>query len=299
MSSILTGSMRRALNTKTGKTVAQNIITMFETGNVPKPIASTFFKFKGVPMADWSPYNRFLCALGHCIDGRGYKQWADLGRTLKEDDRTARTFILYPIFKKKKDEVDEETGEPKKELVNFGVCPIFDVTQTEGDPLPEEQSKVDAIRQLPLAAVAEAWGLELHTYDREVAGYSAHAFYRYDKLIAMGTPEAKTFLHELMHAADRRTGHLTPLDPQWKAETVAEFGAATLTWMLGLPLEEQNLGDSYRYIKTYAEAEEVPIAEACMLMLDRTLKAIDEIIKTAVELDGDNIYQEVDIQEVI
>ena len=61
----------------------------------------------------------------------GYHKWRSMGRYVRKGERGIP--ILAPILVKSLDSDDEDA----KELVGFKVAYVFDVSQTEGDPLPE------------------------------------------------------------------------------------------------------------------------------------------------------------------
>ena len=58
----------------------------------------------------------------------GYKKWQEVGRQVKKGEKSLA--ILAPLTKK-----DKETGET--EVFGFRSASVFDVSQTEGEPLPE------------------------------------------------------------------------------------------------------------------------------------------------------------------
>ena len=62
----------------------------------------------------------------------GYRRWKQLGRQVKLGEKGIK--ILVPHIKK---QTDEETGEEEILVRNFGLGTVFDVSQTEGEPLPE------------------------------------------------------------------------------------------------------------------------------------------------------------------
>src|SRR3954464_9143746 len=65
----------------------------------------------------------------------GYRTWQSLGRQVRRGEKAIR--IIAPAYYKKK-ERDEQTGEDTERQVTFfrGVS-VFDVSQTDGAPLPE------------------------------------------------------------------------------------------------------------------------------------------------------------------
>jgi antirestriction protein ArdC len=65
-----------------------------------------------------------------------YKQWAAMGRQVTKGEKALSIFA--PMMRKRE---DEKTGEEKRYLSGFRLVPVFDVSQTEGDALPEDPSR--------------------------------------------------------------------------------------------------------------------------------------------------------------
>jgi antirestriction protein ArdC len=63
----------------------------------------------------------------------GYRKWLELGRQVKKGEQGIK--ILVPF--KHKAAVAEEDGEDTFVVKGFGVGTVFDVAQTDGDPLPD------------------------------------------------------------------------------------------------------------------------------------------------------------------
>lgn len=76
--------------------------------------------------------NQFLIAVQRPDATRvaGFRKWQELGRQVQKGERGIR--ICAPMSRKR--EVD---GEDRNVLVGFKVVSVFDISQTEGDPLPE------------------------------------------------------------------------------------------------------------------------------------------------------------------
>jgi len=62
----------------------------------------------------------------------GFKSWQTLGRQVRKGERAIR--ILAPMSVKERDEQGNETD---ARLTFFRAVPVFDISQTDGDPLPE------------------------------------------------------------------------------------------------------------------------------------------------------------------
>jgi len=71
----------------------------------------------------------------------GFRKWRQIGRFVKKGSKAIR--ILAPRFRKYA-ELDEKSGEliEKQEVVDFVPVPVFDISQTDGEPLPEVEITV-------------------------------------------------------------------------------------------------------------------------------------------------------------
>lgn len=65
----------------------------------------------------------------------GFKKWKQLNRKVKKGEKALR--ILAPSFKNKKIEDEDGSMEEQRVLAYFVAVPVFDVSQTEGEPLPK------------------------------------------------------------------------------------------------------------------------------------------------------------------
>ena len=63
----------------------------------------------------------------------GYRKWQQLGRQVRKGEKGIK--ILAPISRKVAE--DEETGKAVRALVGFKTATVFDISQTEGEELPE------------------------------------------------------------------------------------------------------------------------------------------------------------------
>ena len=262
---------------------AQKILRAFEDINsLPKPLAQIFIRRNDSPHCrKWSWGNQLLVILHGFTDARGFRQWEQVGRSVKKG---AKAFhILGPVTKKWR---NEETGEEKVIVVGFKGLPVFGLQQTEGPPLPSGDPDIEKwVESLPLLDVAKRWGLAVETFDGEMMGFFGRYINR--EGIELGVKNLSTWAHELVHAADDRNGNLKEKGQHWRSETVAELGGAVLLEILGFK-HEADLGGCWHYIQAYAQREEIGAAEACMKVLDRTCAAVGLILDT-----GEQIKQEV------
>ena len=71
--------------------------------------------------------------------------WNSMGRRINQGEHGLS--IFYPIFGKEMEKVDPDTGviARHKPLIGFGVGNTFDISQTNGKPIPEEPTVVDRL----------------------------------------------------------------------------------------------------------------------------------------------------------
>jgi len=248
------------------KTVLNTILEAFETGNIPEAVAVASFPIPDIPSAQWSFSNRTIQFISGTVDARGYKQWLTVSRQVKKGSKAI--YILVPCFKKNKDEADEE----KKVLTFFKAMPVFKVEDTEGEPLDYQNIELP---DLPLLDRAQDWGISV----KAVPGnYRYYGYFAPDrKEIALATKSEKTFFHELAHAADYiLKSHLKPGQVPLQ-EITAELSAQALAKIVGKSTEDTT-GNSYRYIKRYAEQIKMSPHKACLKVLSDCQKILNLIL---------------------
>lgn len=256
---------------------AADILTAFENPNeLPKPLAQVFVNRKdGSPCRKWSWRNQLIVAIRGHAEARGYRQWEEVGRQVKPGEKAFR--ILSPMAKKV---IDEKTEEERTAIWGFTGTPVFGLTQTEGEPLPDQSEDIRRwLASLPLREVADSWGLSVEAYNGARGAFLGQ--YRQGKGIALGVENLSTWCHELVHAADDRNGKLR--GKKIRKETVAELGGAALLRVLGYQ-HEADLGGCWEYIQRYAKKEGIEVLAACGAVLDRTCEAVALILDTAERL---------------
>jgi hypothetical protein len=260
---------------------AKTIISAFETGNLPSALAPLFIKRKdGRPSTSWSWGNQLIAALHGCSDARAFGQWIDVKRAVKKGEH-ARAIILAPCTRKTGEK--DEDGTERVAVYGFRGVPVFDVSQTDGEPLPAaiDPDTAHWLANLPLREVAESWNLSIDAIDGRAG--KALGWYRHKQAIALGVKNLSTWCHELCHAADDRLGQLTERGQHWRSETVAELGSAILLCILGNELEA-DLGGCWQYVSAYARDAELEPITACTRVLKRTGDAVALILDEAERL---------------
>ncbi len=186
----------------------------------------------------------------------GYRAWRRLGRHVRRGERGIA--ILAPVLRKR---LDELTGEEHEQLVGFRTVFVFDVSQTEGAPLPEPPrptlltDDTRAIRALTrrVEALARSRGIAVERAPL------AHAYGRYlldARRITLHPSlpplqELKTLIHELAHALAHGDGRHTSHDVP-RLELEAESTAFIVCHALELDTSDY----SFPYLAGWAESPE-------------------------------------------
>jgi hypothetical protein len=153
----------------------------------------------------------------------GYNDWLRMHRFVRKGERAIK--IIVPMFKTA---VDDESGEARRHVF-FGVGHTFDLSQTDGEPLPEVEVPILTGEDggglfIHLARVAARESLQLTTEPElpgEMMGYYARQKREIVLRLAARLQMTKTLAHELAH---HFAGDGSPEDhsPRAEQETVAE-----------------------------------------------------------------------------
>lgn len=182
-----------------------------------------------------------------------FNHWKSLNRSVRKGEKSLR--ILAPRFKK---EVDAHTGQEDTKLVGFMGVPVFDVSQTEGDPLPLDSIKLVLEGESDQAIRIFEWVKLLAAEDdcslRVGFANGACGYYRIsdhsimiDESLSINH-RAKTAVHELVHSRVHR--HDRQSTPSEK-ECVAEGTAFIICSYFGLDTSDY----SFEYVRGWAEDE--------------------------------------------
>jgi antirestriction protein ArdC len=188
----------------------------------------------------------------------GYRTWQSLGRQVRKGEQGIR--ILVPHTRR----VELEGGEEETVVRSFGVGTVFDIRQTEGDPLPEPpiaeelRTASDAGRRLAIYTerFLHADGIPVERVPEPVPGRPAakgcwsprERIIRVKDDLAVDQA-AKTLVHETAHAVAELHGWHARHD----AETVAEGAAYVVLSHFGIDSGRY----SFPYIAAWAEDREI------------------------------------------
>jgi antirestriction protein ArdC len=269
--------------TEKAEEIAYKLVELFKTGNPGRAMAHIFIKQGGRHCDNWSFNNRLITILYGYTDAMGFKQWLAKGRVVKKGEKAF--YILAPLTCKGKKNVNGVETEYMF-IRGFRGLPVFGYEQTEGEPI--EFVDNEHINSLPLLEVAKHWGVDVGTYNgnknRPCGYFSPNQMH-----IMLGVKNLSTWLHELVHVAENKLGRLTAdnyQEQKLEAEIVAELGATVLAHCLGLG-DAADDGGCWEYIKSYSERYKKEPCEAAYRLIDRTCEAVNHILKTNEEINGD------------
>jgi antirestriction protein ArdC len=205
----------------------------------------------------------------------GYRTWQQLGRQVRKGERGIQ--ILAPL-RGKQDVEDTATGEQSTVPVvrGFKIEHVFDVSQTEGEPLPDVGPKRlagEAPREL-WDRVVTLFAEDGYTVTREVPHHpTANGELVPSERTVRVHPDLgplqalKTLLHERAHLSLGHTEDLaTYRSHRGEAETEAESVAYVIAGSWGLDTSQFSVG----YVAQWADGD-----------LDKITKTADRVVATA------------------
>jgi antirestriction protein ArdC len=204
----------------------------------------------------------------------GFRAWQALGRQVRKGERAIS--IMAPMSVKRE---NAETGEEERATF-FRSVPVFDIAQTDGEPLPERPCEPitgnsHAAMVQPLEAFARILGYTVEYRPLEHAGGYCDPK---AKVIVVstnvGSPNGhvRVLVHELAHALGVGYADYGRED----AEVIVETAAVIVCGSLGLDTS----GESIPYIAGWGEANDL----AAIRKYAETVDTIARSIETACEV---------------
>jgi antirestriction protein ArdC len=204
----------------------------------------------------------------------GFHKWQELGRQVRKGEKSIR--ILAPhTFK----HVDERTGEEETK-VYFRAVPVFDLSQTDGNPLPEVpcepitgDSHADLIPRLEQFAGSTGWTVETgDTGDADGFARSADQLIRISDRIVEPNRRVRTLVHELVHAL----GIGYKEHGREVAEVLTETAAFVTLRSLGLDTG----GMSVPYVASWGEEGDLDAIRTYADLVDKLARQIEEAVQS-------------------
>ena len=210
----------------------------------------------------------------------GYKKWQKIGRQVKKGEKSLAIFA--PLTKK-----DKEAGET--EVFGFRSATVFDVSQTEGEPLPELPHPV--VLEDDSTQIRETLGRLEHftrmsgfTLSTRPLGNAFGSFSPASKSIILRNnlpplQRLKTLVHEVAHGLLHQDTRLAEANRHLE-ELEAESCAFIVLHSLGLDTSRY----SFPYLAHWVEKPEdlLPAAERASRAADTILAALVEPRELAV-----------------
>ena len=230
---------------------------------------------------DYSIGNQILIMIQkpEAIRVAGFNTWKDLGRWVRKGEKGIA--ILAPVMPPKLKPEKREQGEAEAETeteprpVFFKVVYIFDVSQTEGKPLPEFEVPVlagEANEGLftDLLAHMRQRGVSVDFESKPSLDPGVKGFYSQAGIwVRPEEPKAqqlKTLLHEIAHYYSEGVFHI----PRQDAETIAESAAFVVGTHFGFDTGVR----SFPYVALWARDKKI---------LENNLGAIRRVSTTIID----------------
>ena len=234
---------------------------------------------------------------------QSFTGWKDMNRHVIKGEKGIRILAPAPYkMEREQDKLDsngkailDKDGEPVKEKVEvtinaFKPVSTFDVSQTDGDPIPslgiaELTGSVDGYKTL-LNAVTDVVPVPI-TFENIESGAKGY-FHLEDNRIAVqeGMSEAQTLktiiheaAHQVLHSKDAQEASGEKKSKNQK-ETEAESVAYVVCQHYGIDTSDYSFG----YVASWSEGKEVPELKASLDTIRRTaadfITKIDEKVQT-------------------
>jgi antirestriction protein ArdC len=206
----------------------------------------------------------------------GFNKWKELGRQVRKGEHGAS--ILAPIIRTKKDEGGDKEKDHKY-VAGFTSATVFDVRQTDGEPLPEIAPLLTGVAPegqfRDLTSVAGEFGFSVEK--RELTGGTNGYCSPSEKLIVVESrndevQQVKTLAHELGHALLHEEGNDLPREHK---EIEAESVAYVVSQALGINSGEYSFG----YLTSWGHGDPEAVEKQLKSSGQRIQKASHQIIE--------------------
>jgi hypothetical protein len=200
----------------------------------------------------------------------GFHTWRRLGRTVRRGE--SALWILAPVTRRVVS--DDDTQQNTRIVTAFRAVPVFDISQTTGQDLPEICTRLSgddplgAYARLLQVATSVDFTVEDHVFEDETNGDCSHQSRRIRVSTRLQPAHrVKTLCHELAHALL----HAEPID-RGLAELEAESVAFIVSDELGIQSDRWSFG----YVASWSGGGDEAIAaiKAAGVRIQRTAERI-------------------------
>jgi antirestriction protein ArdC len=231
----------------------------------------------------------------HATHVAGFRKWQELGRQVRKGEKAIK---ILGYSTKKITKTDPVTGEEVEDRVKrFPVLSVFDVTQTDGEPVPSNayqlptgEGPAGMLDRLSAWLRGEGWTLRELPLGGMMEGYTDHQ----RRIIATETglePAARlvVLLHEAAHALlhENDADYVTH---RGVCETEAESTAYVIANLIGMDVD----ASSVSYVAGWAKADREVITAAAT----NVLRAVNTIAAALGLDEDDHDGQHEDAEEV-
>ena len=225
----------------------------------------------------YSLYNQIILCFAGCSQVAGYKKWKELDRTVKKGEKAV--WILAPWFKKVKEEKEEDQEKQKEVLHGFFSVPVFDIDQTEGEPVKRGMTTGSDIDFQELRKVTEKAGWTVVFKPLEIAKGGYVTSENGEITLNSNLDELEntgTLVHEWVHKELKHPDNGTPA-------RVAELQAETATYLICKVLGIER--KSVFYLKSWGLSENI------LKDFGKVDKVVKKIIKGVMSNGGSNLAE--------
>lgn len=200
---------------------------------------------------------------------QGFHAWRKVGRTVKKGEKGIG--IIAPLVGKKQDDEAQSNDDGEKTVIGFKVVHVFDVSQTEGDELPEfAKVSGDPGENIPaVESLIRSWGIKL-VYEEIPCG--ADGLSKKGTIVVEPDLEPAKRLLTLVHEASHERLHAGAERRKKTTKTIRETEAEAVGHIVCRALGLDTLEHCTDYIQLYDGNAEV------------FAKSMDDIQKTAAEI---------------
>ena len=259
------------------KTAIQNMLDMFSRQDFPADVGWQIIRKRAgdhpIPSDAWSAGNRWIMLASGTTDARGFAQWHQAGRKVKQGSKAL--YICSPNTRKIAADNDDGPEAARIIVTGFRWIPVFRIEDTTGKPVPSADYKPKVLPPLFDVAATLGASVKWQPFDGKALGRYRPA----GNEIVLADQTALTFYHELLHHLDCQTQPIRP-GRLAEAELVAEFGGSVLCALQGITGYEAS---SYRYLQMYAEGKEPEAVLRSIMAVAARVETLVGIVLDAAE----------------
>lgn len=208
------------------------------------------------------------------------KFWKDHGRLMLKGTKSLK--VWAPLFRRPTDQEIAAGRRPEdKVLYSYKLVPVFDISQTDGEPLPVQEvqpltgdSHAEYLRPLEVFAHSLGFSVSYEDLSGDLGGYcdTKHNHIAINKNREVNS-QVRTLIHEIAHALG--IGYAEYGREQ--AEVLVETAAFIVATSIGL----DTTGYSVPYVAGWGEANAVAAIEKFANEVDKVARQIERAVKDA------------------